>query len=286
MNDITNGPLGQLFSQFSAFFPKAVGCLAILLIGWIVARLVRNVVRRVLSELGIDRLAKLLNDIDIVQQSGFQIEFSRVISSVIYYVMMLIFIIASTEALGVAAITQIVTDILNYLPSFFSASIVLLFGVFLADMIKGAVLTVCQSIGIPSASLIANVVFYFLFVTVAISALAQAKIDTNFISASMTVIIGAVSLAFALGYGVASRDMMANYLAGIYNKNKIRLGDDVRIIGMRGKVVMIDATSMILQTNDRAILIPLSKLTTEKVEVFYPDPQEENLLEAGKEANT
>ena len=175
MTDFTNGPLGQLFTQFSAFFPKAIGCITILLIGWIVARLVRNVVRRVLSELGVDRLAKMLNEIDVVQESGIQIEFSRVLSSIIYYVMMLIFIIASTEALGVAAITQIVTDILNYLPSFFSAAIVLLFGVFLADMIKKAVLTVCQSIGIPSAGLIANVVFYFLFVTIAISALAQAR---------------------------------------------------------------------------------------------------------------
>ena len=96
-------------------------------------------------------------------------------------------------------------------------------------------------------------------------------------------IIGSVAAAFALGYGFASRDLMANYLAGFYNKNKVRIGDDVRIIGMRGKVVMIDATSLILQTSDRAIVIPLAKLTTEKVEVFYPEPQEDNLLDKGNE---
>jgi hypothetical protein len=50
---------------------------------------------------------------------------------------------------------------------------------------------------------------------------------------------------------------------------------------VRGKVVMIDATSLILQTPERAIIIPLNKLTTEKVEVFYPDAQEEDLLESG-----
>jgi small-conductance mechanosensitive channel len=282
MTDITSGPLGQLFAQFSAFFPKAVGCVTVLLIGWLVSRTVRNVVRRVLSELGIDRLGKVLNEIDVIQNSGIQIEFSKILSSIIYYVMMLIFIIAATEALGVAAITQIVTDLLNYLPSALSAGVVLLFGIFLADMVKGAVHTVCKSIGIPSAGLISNVVFYFMFLTIAISALAQAKIDTGFISSSLTVIVGAVALAFSLGYGFATRDMMANYIAGQYNKNKVRLGDDVRIIGMRGKVVMLDATSMILQTHDRAILIPLSKLTTEKVEIFYPDPQDENLLEEGQ----
>ena len=88
-------------------------------------------------------------------------------------------------------------------------------------------------------------------------------------------------MAFSFGYGLASRDLIANYLAGYYNKNKIRVGDDVRVIGVRGKVVMIDATSLILQTPERAIIVPLSKLTTEKVEVFYPDPQEDHLLDAG-----
>jgi small-conductance mechanosensitive channel len=94
------------------------------------------------------------------------------------------------------------------------------------------------------------------------------------------VLIGAGALAFAFGYGLASKDLVSNYLASYYNKNKVRVGDDVRIIGERGKVVLIDSTSMILQTAERAIIIPLSKLTTEKVEVFYPDPHGSDLLEA------
>lgn len=138
-----------------------------------------------------------------------------------------------------------------------------------------------QSIGILSAKLIASVVFYFLFITMAVSSMAQAKIDTNFISSNLTVVIGAGALAFALGYGLASRDLAANYLAGYYNRNKVRIGDEVRIVGVKGKVVMIDATSLILQTDDRAIVIPLSKLNTEKIEVYYPDPQQDDLLESG-----
>ena len=195
--------------------------------------------------------------------------------------LMLIFIIASTEVLGVAAITQLFTDLMNYLPSLLTAAIVLLIGIFVADMIQGAVLTLCQSLGITSAKMIASIIFYFIFITIAVSALAQAKINTDFISSNLTAIIGAVALAFSFGYGLASRDLISNYLAGYYNRNKIRVGDDVRVIGVRGKVVLIDATSLILQTPERAIIVPLSKLTTEKVEVFYPDAQEDNLLEPG-----
>jgi small-conductance mechanosensitive channel len=223
----------------------------------------------------------MLEDIDMVQRSGVLKEkLSAIIAKIVYYMMMLTFIIAATETLGVGAITQLFTDLMNYLPSLLTASVIFMLGLFLADMVQGAVVTLCQSLGIASAKMIGSIVFYFLFVTIAVSALAQAKINTEFISSSLVVLIGAGALAFAFGYGLASKDLVSNYLATYYNKNKVRVGDEVRIMGEKGKVVLIDSTSLILQTPDRAIIVPLSKLTSEKVEVFYPDPQDNDLLEA------
>lgn len=277
-----SGPLAQLIAQFSAFFPKLIGALVILFIGWLVARTVGKILSKVLAKIGVDRIAEMLDDIDLVQRSGVLKEkLSGIIAKIVYYMMMLIFIIAATETLGIAAITQIFTDLMNYLPSLLTAAVVFMIGLFLADMVQGAVVTLCQSLGVASAKMIGSVVFYFLFVTIAVSALAQAKINTDFISSSLTVIIGAGALAFSFGYGLASKDLVSNYLASYYNKNKVRVGDEVRILGERGKVVMIDSTSLILQTPERAIIVPLSKMTTEKVEVFYPDPQDNDLLDAG-----
>ena len=284
IKQLQEGVFNELIARFSAAIPKMIFAFIILLIGWIIASSIRKIIKRVLAAAQVDRLAGQLNDIELVQKTGMRIEISGVLASMVYYVLMLGFIIFATDVLGIPAITDMVRDLINYLPNLFSAFVFLLIGLFMADLLKGAVQTTLFSLGIPSAKMIANIVFYFLFVTVAVSALAQAKIDTGFIASNMTVIIGAGALAFSVGYGFASKDLVSNYLAGYYNRNKIRIGDDVRIIGVRGKVVMLDSSSMILQTNDRAIVIPLSKLTTEKVEVFYPDAQEEDLLDAGKES--
>lgn len=276
-----SGPVAQLIAQFSAFFPKLIGALTILFVGWLVSRTVGKILSKVLAKIGVDRIAEMLEDIDLVQRSGvLKDKLSAIIAKIVYYMLMLTFIIAATETLGVSAITQLFTDLMNYLPSLLTASVIFMLGLFLADMVKGAVVTLCQSLGIASAKLIGSVVFYFLFVTVAVSALAQAKINTEFISSSLVVIIGAGALAFAFGYGLASKDLASNYLASYYNKNKVRVGDEVRIMGEKGKVVLIDSTSLILQTPERAIIVPLSKLTTEKVEVFYPEAQDNDLLEA------
>lgn len=278
LQKLKEGVFAELLARFSEAAPKLLFALLILLIGRIVAGLVRRVVQRVLAGLRVDRLAEQLNDIDIVQRTGMKIQVSGVISQMVFYVLMLGFVIFATDMLGIPAITDMVRDVIDYLPALFSAFVLFLLGLFLADMVRGAVQTTCQSMGIPSAKMIGTAVFYFLFITIAVSALSQAKISTGFIASNLTVVIGALALAFAVGYGLAARDLVANYIAGHYNRNKVRIGDDVRIAGVRGKVVLIDSTSMILQTPERAIIIPLSKMTTEKVEVFYPEGQDESLL--------
>ncbi len=278
LQKLKEGVFAELLARFSEAAPKLLFALLILLLGRIVAGLVRRVVQRVLASLRVDRLAEQLNDIDIVQRTGMKIQISGVISQMVFYVLMLGFVIFATDMLGIPAITDMVRDVIDYLPALFSAFVLFLLGLFLADMVRGAVQTTCQSMGIPSAKMIGTAVFYFLFITIAVSALSQAKISTGFIASNLTVVIGALALAFAVGYGLAARDLVANYIAGHYNRNKVRIGDDVRIAGVRGKVVLIDSTSMILQTPERAIIIPLSKMTTEKVEVFYPEGQDENLL--------
>lgn len=281
-DQLKNGVLTQFLAKFSDAIPKIAMALIILVIGRFIANLACKIMRRILVAMQVDRMTEQLNDIDLVQRSGARVELSGILSSMVYYVLMLGFIIFATDMLGIPAITAMVRDVIDYLPALFSALILFLLGLYLADIFRKVVFTTLRSMGVASAKMIATGVFYFLFLVMGVSALAQAKINTGFIASSLTVIIGAGALAFAFGYGMASRDLVSSYLAGFYNRNKVRIGDDVRIIGVRGKVVLMDATSMILQTPERAIVIPLNKLTTEKVEIFYPDAQDDSLLSPGE----
>ncbi|TAK34679.1 MAG: mechanosensitive ion channel [Saprospiraceae bacterium] len=141
-------------------------------------------------------------------------------------------------------------------------------GIYLAEFVKNVVQAACNSLGIPSGKIIASFVFYLIFLTMTISALAQASIETALITSNLTVILGGVVLAFAIGYGFASKDTMANFLASFYSKNKIKVGDVIHLDGSTGKVIGLDSTSVTLQGDGKTIVIPLRKLTSEKVEIF------------------
>lgn len=279
--DIGNGAVRQFVADMATGIPRFFMALLVLIVGLLIARLARLFTRKLLLAVGIDRIATQFNDIDIVQSSRTSISLAGIIAQVVYVFLVLMTLMAVTDVLHIAALSEMVKRMINYLPSLLTAGAMLLFGILLSELLRNVVLRTCQSLGIPSAKMIALVVFYFGAITVIISALGQAQIDTSFISANLTVVIGAIAFAFALGYGLASKALMANYLAGQYHGDRIRIGDEVSVEGMRGKVVMIDSTALTLQTEDRAIVVPMSKLTTEKIEIFYPDGQDERLLEEG-----
>ena len=75
-------------------------------------------------------------NIDLVQRAGMKVQFSTILSQMIYYVLMLGVVIFATDMLGIPAITQMVRDLVNYLPALFSAFVLFMIGLFLADMAR------------------------------------------------------------------------------------------------------------------------------------------------------
>lgn len=261
----------DVLGQFAAVLPNLAGALAVLLIGWLISRGLRKLVKTLLSRTGVDQLAERLNKIEIMEKARIRIVPSVLLSKILYYILMLVVALAATDILGIQAVSDLMVDIINYIPNLLTAVIVLFIGLIFADFIKGIVLSTAKSLGIPSANLIANFLFYFLLIAVAMSALGQAQIDTDFLSTNLTIIIAGGVAAFAIGYGLASREMMANFIASFYSSKKVTPGDLIKVGEVTGTVKAMDHTSITLEGEEKqTIILPLSKLTTEKVEIIKP----------------
>ncbi|MCB0562155.1 MAG: mechanosensitive ion channel [Lewinellaceae bacterium] len=260
--------LQDLLSGFVAVVPNLLGALAVFIIGLVVSKVAARFVRRILMTIGADKLAERLNEIEIVYKSNIQLVPSTLLSKVVYYFLLFIFVIAATDILNMPVISQLMGEILNYIPVLISALAVFVIGLLISDFLKNVVKTTCDSLGIPASGMISSVVFYFLFLNITMIALSQARIDTEFIQDNISILLAGVVLAFAIGYGFASRNIVANFLASFYNKGKINVGDTIGIEGVKGRVRSMDSSSIVLEVEGREVLIPLSKIASEKIDVF------------------
>ena len=251
--------LNELYDNFMTAFPRILGAVVIFIVGWIIAKIVAFVIKRILSSIGVDKLAEKLNEIEFIEKSSFNIVPSALLSKIAYYILLLVFTIVSSEYLAIDAVTGLIRDIINYIPSLIAALLVLVIGLLIAQFIQNILLTTLKSLGVPSAKMISIFIFYFIFLMSVITALTQVGIDTDFISNNLSIIISGCVFAFALGYGLASKNMMANFLASFYSKEKIKIGDILTISNVKGEVIRIDSSSITLLTQNSNVIVPLSK---------------------------
>jgi len=266
--DILINTFTTLINQFIDFVPRIIGAAFIMAIGFGVAKAIALLISKLLERVGINRIGDRLTEIDFIKRLKTEIKLSEIVSKVIYYFVLLIFLMAATETLGVSAITAMVKSLVDFIPRLIAAAIMLQVGVLVADALKGAVITLCQSFNIASGRLLGMIVFFFFLIITLISALGQAGINTELLESSFNLLIGGIIFAFAVGYGMASRDVMANILSSFYSKNRFYEGQVIRVGDTKGTIIHMDNTSITLQTGDTTTIIPLQSLQASNVEIF------------------
>jgi small-conductance mechanosensitive channel len=261
------GLLQDMLQGMFAAIPKFVGAFLILVLGWIIAKIISNVIKNLIKRSPLELLSDKLKEIELFQKVDFELSIARFLSKIVYYFVFLIFIVAATDILGIQAVSQLVSDIIHYIPRLISAVFLTLIGVLLADFVKGIIKTTCDSVGIPNAGLLSSLGFYFIFIIIIITALGQAGVNTDFINSNILVIVGGVVLAFAFGYGLASKDFVANMIASMYIRKKLQVGDVIKIQNITGKIIEMDSSTCVIESGEKRIMMPLSKLTSEMVEI-------------------
>lgn len=259
--------LFDMANQFMKAIPGVLGSIMLLIIGWIVASLLSKLSTKLSNLIGLDKLGNKLQEVDIIRKNNINIAFDKIIGKTIYYIVIIFFAVAAASVLGIPEISELMSNLLtNVIPNLILAFIILIFGLLLANLAKDFVSTALKSLGVGSANIIASAVFFFILINIVIVALSQANIDTAFLARNLSIIIGGVVVAFSLGYGLASKDVMSNFVSSIYNKDLFKVGDKITIEGVTGTVSEVTKSSVIIETENSTVRFPLNKAVSGKIE--------------------
>jgi hypothetical protein len=188
------------------FVPKLIGFLVILLVGYIVAAALSRAITFLLRKVGFDRISTRIGLTRLEQQMGLKMDTAGILGRIVYWFIFLIFLVPAVDALGLTAVSTILSQILGYIPNVFVAILILFLGTlaatFVADIVRGA--TSSANVGNPN--IFANIARYAIIAFVAIVALEQLNIGSALLNILFTAVVGAAALAFALSFGLGGRD--------------------------------------------------------------------------------
>jgi len=208
--------IDQGFDVFFAWLPHVLGFIAILLIGWIIARVIGKLVAGVTNRAGLDRAVHSGTGGSFLQRVVPRP--SHLVGRIVFWALFLSAISLAAAVLGVAALTAFVGAIWAYLPNVLAAVLIFL----VASAIAGGVVTlVNRTMGdTPLGKIVATAVPVLVLTIATFMILEQLKIAHDIVVTTYTLVLGAIALASALAFGLGGRDVARQMLEGAYEKGQ------------------------------------------------------------------
>lgn len=265
--NLTFDSLAAMGRDIALALPKIVGALIILLIGWLVTKIILFVLGKILKLAKVDTLSEKINDMGLFGKGDFKIDIIKVIKGFVKWLLLLVFLIVAADILSWEIISTEIGNLLRYLPRLFSALALMMIGLYIGNFIKKTVKKLFDSLEFGGSNVVSNLLFYIIVIFISITALNQAGIDTTIITNNVTMILGAFLLAFALGLGLGSRDVITDLLRSFYTRRNYAVGDKVVIGKYSGTIEAIENNTLTLVTKTGKYVIPIKDVVSEKVEI-------------------
>lgn len=246
--------LQQLAESFVGILPSLFSALVVLLVGWLLARLLRALSLRSVRTL--NRGAEAVGLGGAIRNIGLQESTTRVFAGVIYWLVILFFLTAATNVLGLDVFAGWLDKLVGYLPNVLSGALIIFAGVVLANIMREAVTAALPAMGAQQRHLVGRLTQGMTLTVLVVVGLDQVGIDITVIitilAIAVAAFLGGLSLAFSLG----ARTFVSNVIGAHYLDRDYSDGQRIRVQGMEGRILEITAVAVVLETAEGRLSIP------------------------------
>jgi small-conductance mechanosensitive channel len=260
------------FRLLVGYVPHLFGALAILLVGWLLARLLESATSAILTRLGLDRVGDKFGLTEDLANVGIRMRPAQLIGRLVYAIVLVAALVQAIDTLQLASLSSALHDLLNYLPHVVLAVIVVLAGIMIGDAIARTVSAALARAGVLYAGIVGTSVRMTVIVLALLMALQQLTIDSRSVLAVLLVLLAGGALAGGLAAGWGARTLAENLVAGRYVEREFAIGEYISVEGIAGSIERFDGTSVVLRARDGArFVVPNGLLARVAVEARSPE---------------
>ncbi|MHC5352683.1 mechanosensitive ion channel family protein [Myroides sp. LJL115] len=264
-------PNELMSSIMSSLIKGAIGlllALGYLAICWAVLKITSFIIRKIFGLIRLERLDDILKENELLGKLNFNISISNILIGFFRIFLIFLMIVIGAEMFGLSVVSKEIGDLMLYIPKIFVALLIFGAGVYFASWIKKTVVGLLKAIDFSGARIIGNVLFYFVFVFVAITTLNQLGINTDIITNNISIIVGAILLTVALSLGLGAKDIVSQLLYSFYTRKNLELGQLVKINELQGYVIAIDNIYVCLLVDGKKHFLPIEQVAKSHIQII------------------
>ena len=243
----------------SEFVPRILIALLVLLLGFILARLVASGITRLLQLVGFDRLVSRTAFQVLMERSGTKKPISAILGTIGFWLILSLFLLFASESLRLPLISEALTSLFHYLPRVGIAIIILVLGLIAANFVRELIIMACSSAGITQGRIVAQAFYVAAILLVVVTSINQLGINTALLDNAIILIIAGLIGGSALSFGLGARSAVANLIAAHYLRSVLRVGVNIRMGNIHGKIVALTPVSIVVETDEGRVVIPAAQ---------------------------
>lgn len=210
--------LAAAMALFFSAIPKIFGFLVIVIVGWLVASAVEKGVAVLLRTIRFNHFAERSGLADFVSKMGAGTDSAGMIALIVKWFIRLIALVVAFDALGLPAVSDVLRQLLLWLPNVIVALVVLVIGGLAAKALANVVRGAASEAGLSNAAFLAKVASAVVWTFAIVVAVNQIGIATTLVNTLFMAIVGAIALALGLAFGLGGRETAAEIVRTWYGK--------------------------------------------------------------------
>ncbi|OGY90757.1 MAG: hypothetical protein A3B30_02410 [Candidatus Komeilibacteria bacterium RIFCSPLOWO2_01_FULL_52_15] len=188
------------WNALASWLPNILGAFVVLLIGAYIAKLVRQVAKRVLAAVKFDQWVEKFGINKFLKTGGITVSISSIFLWLIYWLVALVFLNSAAKVLGIPEISTFVEELVGFIPRVFAGLVIMLIGIIAARAVGDMLGGVAEG---KAYKMLANwVILLIAFVT----AIEQLGFKVDFLAANLNIVLAGVMLAVGLAFGLGGKE--------------------------------------------------------------------------------
>jgi hypothetical protein len=215
VGDAFRASLTSAFAVLMSAIPRILGFLLVLVAGWFISSLIARGVQALLRAIRFNELAQRAGIEDFVRNMGVRTDSAGVIADVAKWFVRLIALVVAFDALGLPAVSDVLRQLLLWLPNLVVALVVLVVGGIAARALGNLVRGATAEAGFRNPDLFAAVARIAVLGFTIVVAVNQLGIATVLINTLLIGVVAAFAIATGLAFGLGGRDKAAQLLDSV-----------------------------------------------------------------------
>jgi len=220
--DVIVASLQNLWMGFANFVPNLIGAIIVLIVGLLVAAGLGAVVEKIFEAIRLDSFLTKLGLAPYFERAGLRLRGSHFLGRLVYWFIVIAFLLAASDSLGLYALSDFLKSVLAYLPNVIAAVLIMLASVVVGNFLKKLVSASVMSARLHAARFLGTLTWWAIVIFGLLTALVQLDIATSVINTIITGLIAMLALAGGLAFGLGGKDYASSLIVKLRDHTESR----------------------------------------------------------------